>query len=172
MSVTPLPWYRHRRPRAARGILERCAATPLAGAASGSEIAVADARVPVPAGVNAAAYMTLTNDGDTADQLIGARTDIAGAVELHQTATEGGSTSMQQVDAVELPAGSLVVLEPGGLHVMLLGVTQELAEGDTVDLTLIFEGAGERTVSAEVVPLGDLPAMDMEVSLVSRRPTR
>lgn len=130
-------------------------------AASGSAITVADARVPVPAGVNAAAYMTLINDGDSTDQLISASTDIAGAVELHETTTEDGSMSMQQVTGVEIPADGQAVLEPGGLHVMLIGVTEDLTEGDTVDLTLTFEDAGERTVSAEVVPLGDVPAMDM-----------
>lgn len=137
--------------------LVSAACTP---AASSSEITVADARVPVPAGVNAAAYMTLTNDGDSADQLISASTDIAGSVELHQTTTEDGSMSMQQVTGVEIPAGGQAVLEPGGLHVMLIGVTEDLAEGDTVELTLAFEDAGEQTVSAEVVPLGDVPAME------------
>lgn len=137
--------------------LVSAACTP---AASSSEITVADARVPVPAGVNAAAYMTLTNDGDSADQLISASTDIAGSVELHQTTTEDGSMSMQQVTGVEIPASGQAVLEPGGLHVMLIGVTEDLAEGDTVELTLAFEDAGEQTVSAEVVPLGDVPAME------------
>lgn len=137
--------------------LVSAACTP---AASSSEITVANARVPVPAGVNAAAYMTLTNDGDSADQLISASTDIAGSVELHQTTTEDGSMSMQQVTGVEIPAGGQAVLEPGGLHVMLIGVTEDLAEGDTVELTLAFEDAGEQTVSAEVVPLGDVPAME------------
>jgi hypothetical protein len=68
---------------------------------------------------------------------------------------------MQQVDAVDVPAGGEAVLEPGGYHVMLIGVTEELAEGDTVDLTLEFAESGEQTVSAEVVPLGDVDPMDM-----------
>lgn len=44
---------------------------------------------------------------------------------------------------------------------MLVDVTEELAEGDTVDLTLVFENAGEQTVNAEVVPTGDQPPMEM-----------
>lgn len=131
------------------------------GAAGGGEIVVSDARVPVPAGANGAAYMTLTNDGDTDDQLVGVTSDVAEAVELHQSAMQDGSMSMQQVDGIDLPAGGAAVLEPGGFHVMLVGVTAELAEGDTVDLTLEFANAGERTVSAEVVPLGDVPDVDM-----------
>jgi copper(I)-binding protein len=132
------------------------------GAAAGSgEITVSDARVPVPAGANGAAYRALTNDGDEADQLVGATADVAEVVEIHATTTEGGSMSMQQVDGVEIPAGGEAVLEPGGLHLMLLGVTQELVEGDTVDITLTFEGSGEQTVSAEIVPTGDMSGMDM-----------
>lgn len=131
------------------------------GAAGGSEISVSDARVPVPAGANGAVYMTLTNDGDAADRLIGVTTDIAEVVELHESSMEGGSMSMQQVEGVDVPAGGEALLEPGGLHVMLIGVTEDLVEGDTVDLTLEFENAGEQPVSAEVVPLGDVDPMDM-----------
>jgi len=131
------------------------------GAAAGGEITVSDARVPVPAGANGAAYMALTNGGDGADQLLSVSSDVAEAVELHETSMQGGSMSMQAVEGVEIPGGGEVVLEPGGLHVMLIGVTEDLAEGDTVDLTLTFENAGEQTVSAEVVPLGDMPGMDM-----------
>ena len=51
---------------------------------------------------------------------------------------------MQQVDGIDVPAGGETTLEPGGLHVMLIGVDTELAEGDTVDVTLGFENARER----------------------------
>lgn len=138
------------------GLLTACS-----GGAGDGEISVSDARVPVPAGVNGAAYMTLTNETDSDDQLVGATTDIAETVELHQTSTTDGSMSMQQLDGVEIPAGGETVLEPGGPHLMLIGVTDELAEGDTVDLTLTFDNAGEQTVAAEVVPLGDVPGMKM-----------
>ncbi len=135
------------------------------GAASSGEITVTNARVPVPAGANGAAYMTLANSGDGADRLIGASTNVAEAAELHQSSMEDGSMAMQQVDGVEIPGGGEAILEPGGYHVMLTGVTSDLAEGDTVDLTLTFDNAGEQTVSAEVVPIGDMEAgsegMDM-----------
>lgn len=130
------------------------------GAAS-SEITVSDARVPVPPGPNGAAYMTLANDGDADDRLIAATTDVAGSAELHETATDGGTMSMQPVEGIAVPAGGQAVLEPGGLHIMLLDVAGDLREGDTVELTLTFDVAGEQTVTAEVVPTGDMPPMDM-----------
>jgi copper(I)-binding protein len=77
--------------------------------------------------------------------------------------------SMQQVDGIDVPPGGDAVLEPGGFHAMLVGVTDELTEGDTVDLTLTFEAAGDQTVSAKVVPVGDLPQMDMGSEGVGRR---
>ena len=131
------------------------------GASGSGEITVTDARVPVPPGANGAAYMTLTNDGDNDVQLVGASSDVAEAAELHETTTEGGAMSMQQVEGVDIPAGGEAVLEPGGYHVMLIEVNTELVEGDTVELTLTFDGAGDQTVSAEVVPTGDMPMMDM-----------
>jgi len=119
------------------------------------------ARVPVPAVANGATYMTLTNDGDTDDTLVSAGTDIAESVELHETTTQDGSMSMQEVDGIDIPAGDDAVLEPGGLHMMLIGVTEDLTEGDTVEVTLTFDNAGEQTAGAEVVPLGDMPGTAM-----------
>lgn len=124
------------------------------GAADGGAITVSDARVPVPAGANGAAYLTLANDGEVADRLTAAATDAAEAVEIHETSLDDGSMAMRQVDSVEVPAGGTAVLEPGGLHLMLVGVTTDLEDGDTVTLTLTFARAGEQTVDAEVVPPG------------------
>lgn len=131
------------------------------GAAGSSVITVADARVPVPPGANGAAYMALSNDGDADDRLVGVSTDAAEAVELHESTTDGGTMSMRRVDGIDIPAGGEAVLEPGGLHVMLINVTQEFVEGETVELTLTFDNAEEQTVSAEIVPTGDMPSTDM-----------
>lgn len=57
---------------------------------------------------------------------------------------------MREVGSIDVPAGSTVSLEPGGLHIMLIGLATDLQPGDTYDLTLVFEAAGERTVTVEV----------------------
>lgn len=124
------------------------------GAAAGGQIAVSDARMPVPAGANGAAYLTLTNDGEATDRLTGATTDVAETVEIHETSIEDDAMSMRPVGGIGIPAGGTVVLEPGGLHLMLVDVTTALEEGDMVTLTLTFARAGERTVDARVVPVG------------------
>ena len=61
-----------------------------------------------------------------------------------------GMMTMQPVDSIPVPAGEKVELKPGGYHVMLLDVKKVLAVGDTIDVTLTFEKAGEVTTTAEV----------------------
>jgi copper(I)-binding protein len=62
----------------------------------------------------------------------------------------GGMMTMQPVESIEVPADGTVALEPGGYHVMLLDVQKELVPGDTIEVTLTFELAGEVTVTADV----------------------
>ena len=127
--------------------------TACGGAAGSPAITVSDARIPQPAGPNGAAYMTLTNEGDGDDRLVAVDTAAADSAELHESALDGGVMSMRPVDGIPVPAGGRVLLEPGGFHVMLLNARPDLAVGDTVTLTLTFDGSGEQTVEAEVIPL-------------------
>ena len=113
-------------------------------------IVVSEARVGVPAGPNAALYFTVTNAGD-ADRLLGASTDVAESTELHETTLdEDGTTGMVAVAGIDVATDETVSLEPGGLHVMLLGVDR-LEEGATVGVTLHWEHAGDLEVTADVV---------------------
>ncbi len=65
-------------------------------------------------------------------------------------AEDMGSMTMRPVESIELPAGEMVSLEPGGYHIMLIDLVKPLEVGDTIELTLTFENAGEMTVTAEV----------------------
>jgi periplasmic copper chaperone A len=121
-------------------------------------IAIDDARVGQPTGPNAALYLTATSEGET-DRLVAASTDVAAGVEIHQTTTEDGVMSMQRIDGLDLPAGESLVLEPGGLHLMLLDVVR-LDVGAVIEVTLIWETAGEMTVEAEVVEPADTMSHD------------
>jgi copper(I)-binding protein len=58
--------------------------------------------------------------------------------------------TMQQVDSVEIPAGGLVAFKPGGFHIMLMELAKPLVKGETFDLTLHFEKAGDKTVTVTV----------------------
>jgi copper(I)-binding protein len=126
-----------------------CAALP--ALAGDIEIGAPFARA-VPEGVRAsAAYMTIANHGATDDRLVAARADFAARVELHEHRMENGVARMREVEGgILAPAGETVTLEPGGLHVMLMGLDGPLAEGDSVSITLVFEQAGEIAVIAPV----------------------
>ena len=104
-------------------------------------------------GGECAVYMTLTNAGREADNLLGARTDVAGHIELHKLRIdEQGGLVMQPMENVPLPASRSVELKPGSMHLMLVGLTRELKMGDTFSLTLLFGNAAEETVEVVVMP--------------------
>ena len=99
---------------------------------------------------NAAFYMELEGS-DTDDRLVSADSPVCEVVELHETQMADGVMSMQHLpQGIPVPAGSTVSLEPGGLHIMCLGVTQALVEGESADLQLEFESSGLVTVNAEI----------------------
>lgn len=107
-------------------------------------------------------YMVITNGGQ-ADALVAAGSPVAERVEIHSSRMDGGMMRMRHMERVELPAGRAVKFEPGGLHFMLIGLKQPLAEGSKVPLVLRFAAAGERKVELEVQAMV-APAKDMDHS--------
>lgn len=111
-------------------------------------------------GPTGAAFMMITNSSDTADRLIDVRSDLAAKTELH-THIDKGDGVMQMVhvtEGFELPAGATLMLERGGKHVMFMGLNEPLAQGQEITITLVFEHAGEITltfaVNNEFTPMG------------------
>ena len=105
-----------------------------------------------PAGSSGAAFMLIDNHGAADDRLVAARSDVARRVELH-THIEDDQGVMRMVEVEEgfaIPSGGERLLERGGDHVMFLGLTRELAEGDSVEVTLVFEQEGEITLEIPV----------------------
>jgi copper(I)-binding protein len=99
---------------------------------------------------NGAVYVTIVNHGGSADALVGATTNAAKVVELHETVQEGGVMKMRPVPRFEVPGGGRLEMKPGGPHLMLLGLTRDLEPGDTVSVTLTFDKAGRMSVEAPV----------------------
>jgi hypothetical protein len=98
-----------------------------------------------------AAYLLLVNETDRADALVGADSTAAETIEIHETTADAsGQMAMHPVERVEVPAGGRVALEPGGYHIMLIGLTGELTAGDQIELTLHFDRAPDLVVTAEV----------------------
>ena len=127
-------------------------AAPAADTAKVGDIAIDQpwARASLGNAPNSAAYMILQNTGTVPDRLIGGSTPVATQVQLHTHVMEGGVAKMRPVDAIEVAPGQPTMLEPGGAHVMLQGLTQKLEEGTTMPLTLVFEHAGKVTLEVPV----------------------
>jgi copper(I)-binding protein len=113
----------------------------------------------VPPGTpNSAAFMTLTNKGSSDNALVSATSPASKVVELHTHTMDNGMMKMRQVEKIDLPVGKSAVLEPGGLHVMLIGLTGDLKPGEQVDLTLKFADGSEQQIKA---PIKSLMGMKM-----------
>lgn len=95
------------------------------------------------------AFMQLKAEKDS--RLVAAKSPIAGVVEIHEMAMEKDVMKMRALpNGLELPAGKAVELKPGGYHVMLLDLKQQVKEGDTVPITLVVEGKDKKQVTVEV----------------------
>jgi copper(I)-binding protein len=97
-------------------------------------------------GATSAAYFVIVNQGREADALIGATSEVASNTELHETQIVNDVAEMAPVSRVEVPARGRIEFKPGGYHVMLEGLTQDLVVGQTIRLTLQFEKGGPITV--------------------------
>jgi len=103
---------------------------------------------------NGAVYLSLANHGEIADRLLGAETPVARKARLHGHLIEGGIVKMRPVEAVEVAPGGPVVLEPGGFHIMLMGLKAPLEAGAAFPLTLRFEKAGAVAIEVRVERAG------------------
>lgn len=106
---------------------------------------------PAPAGGNSAAYLTITGAAGQADALLSASSPAADMVQVHEVSTDTtGMTGMHPIDRLDIPAGAVITLKPGGYHLMVMGLKSELAVGGTLQLELVFEHAGKVVVQAEI----------------------
>ena len=103
-----------------------------------------------PVAPNGAAYFRIVNHGKAADRIVSAHSPVADRAELHTHEMKEGVMTMRRVPSAEVPAGGGLSFEPGGLHVMLLGLKQPLVEGESFPLTLEFRDAGKIEVTVKV----------------------
>ena len=93
---------------------------------------------------SSAAYLKITNNGVSDDRLIAAKATIAQRVEIHSMEMDQGVMRMRAVDGgLAIAAGDSVTLAPGGLHIMLMGLTTDLAPDSQHEIILVFEKAGD-----------------------------
>ncbi|UYG02665.1 copper chaperone PCu(A)C [Halomonas sp. LR3S48] len=105
----------------------------------------------VPPGSQAtAAFMTLRNPGEREVVLVAAESPAAEAAELHNHVNVDGVMQMRQVPQIVVPAGGSAEMAPGGLHMMLIGLTAPLMEGEPVEIELRFESGESQRLEAPV----------------------
>ena len=111
---------------------------------------------PAAQGDNGAIYFVVHNRG-AKDALTGVSSDIAAAVEMHESTMSGDVMQMQQIDSVPLERSAEIRFEPGRLHVMLVNLNRDLKVGDEVEITLHFTNFEDMSV---MVPVRDIPASE------------
>lgn len=110
------------------------------------------ANAPVSAG-----YMTIRNIGDEPDTLISGSVAFAAKTELHEMTMANDVMQMRELEGgIEIPAGAEVILMPGGLHMMFMGMNEQLIEGQEHTVELVFEKAGSIEVTLQVESLGKI----------------
>ncbi len=117
-----------------------------------------------------AVYLTVENKGAAEDKLVGASTPVADKAQLHSMTMDNGVMKMRPLAALAVAPGGTATLEPGGNHMMLMGLHEPLKQGDSFPLTLEFEKAGTVEVQVIVGKIGatmapgmkmdDMPGMD------------
>ncbi|NND67254.1 MAG: copper chaperone PCu(A)C [Halioglobus sp.] len=117
---------------------------------SGIAIESAWVRALPPTVKNTAAYLAVTNNSESAQAVVAARSDVAAKVEIHTTVHQDGMVRMQQLPGVALAQGETVAFAPGGTHLMLLGLAYPLVPGDEVELCLVFATGSEACTTAQV----------------------
>jgi len=126
----------------------------------GAHVHDAWVRATVPQQHATGAFMELNASIDS--KLVRATSPVSDHVELHEMAMQDNVMKMREVPSIALPKGKTVELKPGGYHIMLLDLKQQIQAGDKVPLTLVFEHANGKeeviTVQAPAHPLGEKPA--------------
>ncbi len=121
--------------------------------ANASDIAVTGAFArasATPMAKSGAVYLTIVNHASEADRLLAISTPAASSAELHQSVMDGDVMKMEPKDNVELLPGATLEMGPGGLHLMLTGLSAPLKQGGSIEMVLTFEKAGDMKVTVTV----------------------
>jgi copper(I)-binding protein len=112
-------------------------------------------RATPPGAPTAGGYLTITNTGSADDTLVAVSTPAAPMSAVHEMATKDGVMTMGEVDGgLAIPAGGTVTLAPNGFHIMFMGLTAALKQGETLPVTLTFAKAGKVDVAFPVLAIG------------------
>lgn len=125
-------------------------------AAAADQVSVQEpyVRLPPPNAQATGAFMVLKNEGKSDVQVVKADNPASRVTELHTHLNEGGVMKMRPVESIAIKAGGEAKLQPGGLHVMLIGLQSTLEEGKTLPITLTFGDGSSKKIEAAIVRPG------------------
>lgn len=96
-------------------------------------------------------FLTVINAGNTEDRLLSGTSPIAAEVQLHTMTMDHGVMRMRQVtNGIAIPPKGTVQLQPGGYHIMFIGLSHPLHTGERVPVTLHFRRVGDVKVEFAV----------------------
>ena len=117
------------------------------------EVSGAFARATPPTSKTGVVFLTIRSLG-SADRLVGYTTPACNRPELHTHIDNNGIMQMRQVEAIDVPAGGVAELKPGGFHLMLIDLNGPLTEGETFPVTLEFETSGPVEIEVPILGVG------------------
>ena len=131
------------------------AALPCAALADNTALTIQDpyVRLAPPHAPATGAFMLIKNAGNSDRQLVKAESNVAKTVQLHNHINENGVMKMREVPSIDIKANGQAELKPGSYHVMLIGLTQPLKDGDPVAITLTFDDGSQQRISAPARPI-------------------
>lgn len=105
----------------------------------------------VPPGAMATgSFLTLKNNSEQEVRLVGATSNVAKKVQLHTHINDNGVMKMRQIKYISVAAHQETKLQPGGLHIMFIGLQKELKEGQTIPMTLKFQDGSQKSLTIPV----------------------
>lgn len=120
------------------------------------------ARAVPPTAQNSGAFMVLRNDSDQPIKVVDAESNVSKITELHTHIHDKGVMRMRRVESIEVPAHGTVALQPGGYHVMLIGLKQPLKPGDPVHIELTLGDGSKKSVDLKARQAGAMPMQHMQ----------
>lgn len=99
----------------------------------------------------AGAFMLLKNNTAADIDLIQASSNVSGITEIHETSMQNGVMKMQHIGKITIPAHGSAELKPGGLHIMLMQLQQQLKEGAVITINLKFSDQSSQTIEVPVI---------------------
>ncbi|MBC7416270.1 MAG: copper chaperone PCu(A)C [Herminiimonas sp.] len=111
------------------------------------------ARATLPGQQSGVVYLTVENEGSSADRLMSVSTPAASGAAIHTMSMQGTTMKMRELDSLPLaPSTKVQMTADSSYHIMLTGLKQPLKAGEQFPMTMTFEQAGKLEVSIHVAP--------------------